>query len=78
MRGSSWPGLANLDPMLGMFGWYGRPLLGMLGASVGQVWRRPKNMEKHGKTPKKLQNIGPFARGGSATWVYPTSYVGPT
>ena len=38
MRGSSWPVLTDLDPILGMFGRSGRPILGTLGASAGQVW----------------------------------------
>ena len=34
MRGSSWPVLADLEPMLGMFRPSGWPILGTL----GQVW----------------------------------------
>ena len=38
MRGSSWPVLADLEPIWVMFRRSGRPILGTLGASVGQVW----------------------------------------
>ena len=72
MRGSSWPVLADLRPILGMFGRPGRPILGTLGASVGQVWGlaggfwRPGGkmatswkIKKWKNTPKKTQEIYP-------------------
>ena len=58
MRGSSWPLLADLEPVLGLFRRSGRPILGKLGTSVGQVWGlaggfwRLKGKTKNRKTPE--------------------------
>ena len=74
MRGSSWPALADLDPILGMFRRSGQPILGTLGASVGHVWGlaggfwrlgRKKmvmlwKIKKCGKTQENARNVAKY------------------